>query len=64
MRAARRYGLEEIGEPFKAVVLGGLVREAQLGLVVGVLVDLAVIELGDADRLRSFKQRPNTFSFD
>jgi len=52
MRTVLGYGLEEIGEAGKAFVLVASTEEGELGLVVGILVDLAVIELGGADNLR------------
>ena len=51
--AARWHGLEEIRDVV-AGVLGARAQEGELWLVVGVLVDLAVIELGGADYLRGF----------
>jgi hypothetical protein len=56
MRAALRHGFKEVGDSGKASMLVAIPEERELRLVVGVLVDLAVIELGDADGLRRFEE--------
>jgi hypothetical protein len=43
-------------------VLSALPDERELGLVIGVFVDLSMIELGGADRLRWFEQRSPLFA--
>jgi hypothetical protein len=62
MGTARRYDLEEIGDVREAVVFRASAEEGELRLVVAVLVDLAVKELGGAGRLRRFEERSPVFA--
>lgn len=61
VRTARWHRLEEIGDVRKTIMLGTRTEEGELRLVVGVLIDLAVIELGGADDMRWFDERSSLF---